>query len=185
MADAWTTAGVIGLAVAHYVWEGRLKAKPDPAVDVLHDLTMARVWNLVSLSCLAAPIVELFVRPTVSPGWAMLGLPVMGIGIGLRYASMMALGRFFTYPICMRADHELVTTGVYARLRHPSYLANLILLSGAAFALQSRFLPVALILFLVMTIMRIQREDELLDERFGETWRAYAQRAKALVPGLF
>ena len=44
--------------------------------------------------------------------------------------SVRALGRFMVVEIEVRSDHQLVTHGPYARIRHPMYTALLLLESN-------------------------------------------------------
>ena len=74
---------------------------------------------------------------------------------------------------------ELVTDGPYAHCRHPLYTSNLFIALGAAsFHLGTNQLFVlfapALLLF-EFTLARA--EDRFLEEKFGDTWRAWAQKA--------
>ncbi|KAJ8480995.1 hypothetical protein ONZ51_g6289 [Trametes cubensis] len=48
----------------------------------------------------------------------------------LRLACYRTLGRFFTYEITIRQDHRLVTSGPYSIVRHPSYLAIILIVVG-------------------------------------------------------
>src|SRR5215472_13542435 len=43
-------------------------------------------------------------------------------GIGLRWWSMIVLGRFYTRTLLMTANHTVVRSGPYRVVRHPGYL---------------------------------------------------------------
>ncbi|KAI0778701.1 hypothetical protein BD413DRAFT_601399 [Trametes elegans] len=64
------------------------------------------------------------------------GVLVLAAG-AVRAWTYRTLGRFFRWELSVQHDHRLVTTGPYAYVRHPSYVAstlvsygNLLLLSG-------------------------------------------------------
>ncbi|OBZ73555.1 hypothetical protein A0H81_06028 [Grifola frondosa] len=38
-----------------------------------------------------------------------------------RLASFQRLGRFFTYELALRENHDLITSGPYSVVRHPGY----------------------------------------------------------------
>ena len=111
-----------------------------------------------------------------------------------------AIGAIAGIVVCWRAHHDLkrqwssglelidghtlITSGVYARIRHPMY---------AAFALgalsQALLLPnwivgyaglVGVALFL---LLRLPREEELLADAFGADWAAYRARTGPFWPG--
>jgi protein-S-isoprenylcysteine O-methyltransferase Ste14 len=81
--------------------------------------------------------------------------------------------------------HNLVTSGPYARVRHPIYTAMLLLLIGTGLAMSSLpRLVVALIVFAIGTTQRVRIEEQLLENSHGEEFRAYRERVPAVVPRL-
>lgn len=84
-----------------------------------------------------------------------------------------------------RGDHRLVTSGPFAWVRNPIYLAMLLfLLSLAAATGHERALPLALPIFALGTWIRIRSEEALLRAQFGAEFEAYAARVKRFLPGL-
>jgi len=70
----------------------------------------------------------------------------------------------------------LVTRGLYARIRNPVYVFGLVLIAGILLYLDLlRFLPL-LIPVAIMQIIRARREAKVLEERFGDEYRAYRAR---------
>ncbi|KAI0765434.1 hypothetical protein C8Q74DRAFT_1053625 [Fomes fomentarius] len=56
---------------------------------------------------------------------------LLGIAGGVvRMACHRTLGRFFTWEMGLREDHQLVTNGPYSVVRHPSYTGWLLLVIG-------------------------------------------------------
>lgn len=183
MTDWITLVAIVGSTLLHFILEGRIKANPT-AEDRVFDLKSARLWNLITLSCMALPLIEMAVLGPVTPWprWAMVGLPLMVLGMGLRYQAILKLGTYFTYPICLRPEHRLVQDGLYRRWRHPSYFANFLILTGAWAMLQSRWLPFGILAYAAMTWYRIRREEKVLLEHFGPEYARYQESSKALIP---
>ena len=80
-----------------------------------------------------------------------------------------------------RAD-RLATAGPYARVRHPQYDGFLLVMIG--FLLQWPTIP-TLVMFpiLVLVYRRLARSEEReVAARFGDAWRAYAERVPPFVP---
>lgn len=78
----------------------------------------------------------------------------------------------------------LATTGPYARIRHPQYVAFVLIMFG--FLLQWPTL-VTLLMFpiLAMTYVRLaRREEDDVRATFGAAWDAYAARTPRFVPRL-
>lgn len=114
--------------------------------------------------------------------WGGIPLFVLGAWIGLKGKADLGRNRI-TRPE-PRPDGELVTGGIYARIRHPLY-ASLILL-GFAWALIWRSWPV-LGLALGQAIFldaKARCEERYLIARFGG-YADYRRQVKRLVPGLY
>lgn len=75
--------------------------------------------------------------------------------------------------------HELASTGIYARLRHPQYLGFILVITG--FLVQwPTLLTLAMYPVLVIMYLRLARQEERQAERdFGDQYRTY----RANVPG--
>ena len=115
-------------------------------------------------------------------GWA--GVTLVAVGLWVRVSAMRQLGARFSPLVSLQREHALETTGWYARVRHPGYLGALLANAGAAVAFGS---AVALPLVAAMAVfqwLRVRREERLLAEHFGDSWRAYAARTGALLPRL-
>jgi protein-S-isoprenylcysteine O-methyltransferase Ste14 len=77
----------------------------------------------------------------------------------------------------------LNTTGPYAVVRHPLYVANGLIALGLACFSRTWFLPVIVSLAAFLYYERIAaREEEYLDARFGEAFRRWAARVPAMIP---
>jgi protein-S-isoprenylcysteine O-methyltransferase Ste14 len=78
---------------------------------------------------------------------------------------------------------ELVTTGIFALVRHPVY-AGWISLALPGLALVTRSWPMFLTPFLAYAIFRrfIPKEDEYLKERFGQPFVNYRRRVNEVIP---
>ena len=131
------------------------------------------------------------VRPTLAPlsaaglaGTAAV-LLLMGGAIALFASSSGALGRNWSLVARTRSDHQLVRSGPYARVRHPIYLGMLFFLLALAVALGHWLqLVVAVPVFLAGTAIRTRTEDALLEQSFGDEFRAYRKSTPALFPKL-
>lgn len=78
--------------------------------------------------------------------------------------------------------HELASTGPYARIRHPQYVAFVFILFG--FLLQwPTLLTLLMFPMLVWMYVRLARSEERDSEAgFGEQWREYAARTPRFIP---
>src|ERR1700720_4932250 len=89
-----------------------------------------------------------------------------------------------TCGTAIKQDHELITTGPYALVRHPIYTGILTGFLGMAIAIsQVRGFIVFVLIFLVFWL-KFRMEEEWMRSQFGETYAAYARKTAALVPYL-
>jgi protein-S-isoprenylcysteine O-methyltransferase len=114
------------------------------------------------------------------------GLLIMVIGIAVRSTAIAQLGRFHTPNVAVRADHQLMKTGLYKYVRHPSYLGALIAFLGLGLALGNWLsLVVIMAVCVCVYLYRMHEEETALSAAFGDVWRAYCETTKRLIPGLF
>ena len=115
-----------------------------------------------------------------------------GAGAGLTCAGLAFavwarrhIGRNWSAIVTLKQDHELVTSGPYALVRHPIYTGLLAGFLGGAIALgQWRGLLAVAIVHLSL-LSKYRLEERWMAERFGPAYAAYRARVRALVPFLF
>jgi protein-S-isoprenylcysteine O-methyltransferase Ste14 len=104
----------------------------------------------------------------------------------MRWVSIIHLGRFFTVNVAIAADHQLVETGPYRFIRHPSYSGALLAFVGWGMVLRNwASLLIALLPIAVAFLYRINVEERALLEALGDCYRAYMARTKRLIPFLY
>jgi protein-S-isoprenylcysteine O-methyltransferase Ste14 len=113
------------------------------------------------------------------------GLAVFVVGTVLRLWPVFVLGRRFSGLVAIQHGHALVKTGIYGRIRHPSYLGLLLGNLGWVLVFRSVAGIALTALFLVPVVARIRAEERLLSEHFGAEYDAYRARTSRLVPGLY
>jgi protein-S-isoprenylcysteine O-methyltransferase Ste14 len=79
----------------------------------------------------------------------------------------------------------LVTGGIYAVIRHPSYLGLLVNSLGWALAFRSGVGVLLTALLLPPVLARIRSEEALLRSQFGAEYDAYRARTSRLIPGVY
>jgi protein-S-isoprenylcysteine O-methyltransferase Ste14 len=87
--------------------------------------------------------------------------------------------------VTIKQDHELITGGPYAVVRHPIYTGILGGLLGTAIALSHVRGMIAFSLIFVVLWLKLRMEEQWMRSQFGETYATYSHRTAALVPYLF
>jgi protein-S-isoprenylcysteine O-methyltransferase Ste14 len=115
--------------------------------------------------------------------WA--GLVVLAAGAALRVGPMLALGGRFASVAAIQEGHALETSGIYGLVRHPSYVGILLMDVGFAGVFRSAVAVLLLPLVFWMFKRRMDVEEQLLVEEFGDRYRGYMGRTARLVPGVY
>ena len=98
----------------------------------------------------------------------------------------MQLDKQFTTKVAIVQGHQLVQTGFYRYLRHPSYTGAFISAIGLALALGNWISALLLVLpVLGLLLYRIQIEEKVLMDHFGSQYREYMQRTKRIIPFIY
>jgi protein-S-isoprenylcysteine O-methyltransferase Ste14 len=116
--------------------------------------------------------------------WA--GVALAGFGLIVRASAMRTLGASYTRTLRTDVGQALVTEGPYRWVRHPGYAGSIAVWVGASLAFHS-WLAALLVagLMLIAYGWRIDAEERVLRDAFGEAYRAYAGRTARLIPGLY
>ncbi|CDO72822.1 hypothetical protein BN946_scf185002.g7 [Trametes cinnabarina] len=132
---------------------------------------------------------------------------LLGItGGAVRVWCHRTLGKFFTWQMAVQSDHQLVTTGPYAIVRHPSYTGWVLMFAGNFALLLSKgsyfveagcwrtrtgqVVASAILAYLasvtVSLLSRMAKEDAVLRREFGSQWEEWAKRTPyRLIPYVY
>ena len=78
-------------------------------------------------------------------------------------------------------DHQLITNGPYAFIRHPMYV-GLILAALGSLLIYFTWTTVYFAIFAPFTLVRAKREETALSEDFGNRWVEYCKHVPMLIP---
>jgi protein-S-isoprenylcysteine O-methyltransferase len=103
--------------------------------------------------------------------------------VALRAWSIVVLGRHFTVDVAIHRDHELIASGPYRVLRHPSYTGVVGIVAALGF-LNGNVVSLALatVGVTVALVHRIRVEERALASAFGDAWTKHCERTWRLVP---
>jgi protein-S-isoprenylcysteine O-methyltransferase Ste14 len=114
------------------------------------------------------------------------GLAVIVIGMLIRLMAIKQLGRFFTVDVTIRKDHQLMQSGFYKYLRHPSYTGSILSFIGFGLSWNNWLgLVVVFVPIVLVFIYRINIEEKVLTQQFGPLYSDYMSRSKRLLPFVY
>jgi protein-S-isoprenylcysteine O-methyltransferase Ste14 len=108
------------------------------------------------------------------------------VGFALRLWAILHLGKFFTVDVGIQSEHRVIQDGPYRFVRHPSYAAAMIAMTGIG-CLTFNWLGFIAIFAacLAAFMIRISVEEKVLMSSLGDDYRRYAARTKRLIPWIF
>jgi protein-S-isoprenylcysteine O-methyltransferase Ste14 len=113
------------------------------------------------------------------------GVGLLAVGGALRLWPVAVLGRRFSCLVAIQPGHELVTTGLYSRIRHPSYLGLLISAFGWGLAFNTAVGVLLALANIPPLVARMNAEERLLSSEFGAAYDAYRAHTARLIPGVY
>jgi protein-S-isoprenylcysteine O-methyltransferase Ste14 len=122
--------------------------------------------SILALPCVVFVVLQLF--PLDS--YTIAGTAVMLPSYIFLIMARVQLGRSFA--VSPQAK-ELVTRGLYSKIRHPVYFFAQLFLLGVVIAFRSLSWLGLWTILLIIQMVRARREEQVLEERFGAAYAEY------------
>jgi len=102
-----------------------------------------------------------------------LGTALVVVGISCIVMARYQLGKSFSITAQAR---QLVTTGIYSKIRNPIYVFGAVTIAGVILVVQRPVLWVPLFVAVVLQTLRARREARVLEAAFGDAYREYRRK---------
>ncbi len=138
-------------------------------------------------------VVLLFAWSPAWMSWADLTFPYwihwFGVVIALISIPVMTwihrtLGKHYSYALETMEEQKLVTTGPYARVRHPLYSSHNLFNLGKVLLTANIPLIILAIVGVPLTYVRMNDEERMMIEQFGPEYEEYMKRTGRIFPKL-
>ena len=105
-----------------------------------------------------------------------LGIPIIIIGLIVRIMARQTLKKQYSAMVKTSENHQLVTTGIYKKLRHPAYLGLMMLMLGIPLSSWSFVgLGIGIMCGIPAILYRINVEERFLNNIFGQQYKDYSE----------
>jgi protein-S-isoprenylcysteine O-methyltransferase Ste14 len=148
-------------------------------------LTLVWVGFFVPIVWIVSPAFS-FAEYPLYPVPLIAGVICLAVGLWLFHRSHADLGQYWSITLEVRENHQLITHGIYRRVRHPMYTALFLFSVGQLLALPNWIAgPSYLVSFGILFALRLRAEERMMLETFGDEYVAYMARTKRLIPRLW
>ena len=174
LAVALATAVIIGVALQDFFLDSRVN---NPKVRAIQDLGVG-----VAVTHLGA----LMLRGSAGPNWAIAGI-AMYVAATLLFLSALESARRVRLPRTFVVDappRELITTGPFALVRHPFYVAYSVAWLAAPVATHGPVITLFSLIIIASYVVAAHREEKQLEDRFGDVYRTYKRGTGMVLPSL-
>jgi protein-S-isoprenylcysteine O-methyltransferase Ste14 len=174
LAVALATAIIIAVAMQDFFVDARANS---PRIRALQDVGVA-----FAVSHFGA----LVLRGSVGPNWAIAGI-AMYVAATLLFLSSLEAARRVPLPRTLVDDpmpKALITSGPFALIRHPFYLAYSVAWLAAPVATHGPLITSFALAAIATYAVAARREERQLEDRFGEAYRTYKLGTGMLLPSL-
>ncbi len=155
-----------------------VKSRKGPLEVVL--LSLVSIGFLIPLVWIASPWLRFADYPLRSVPFVA-GTAFLIVGLWYFWRSHADLGTNWSVTLEIREKHLLVTTGIYARVRHPMYAALLLYAAGQVLLTPNWIAgPVYLVSIILIVALRFGPEERIMVDEFGDKYKDYSARTKRL-----
>lgn len=175
LAVGTATAIIIAVAMQDFFVDSRVN---NPRLRALQD---------VGVGIAVTHFGVLLVRGSAGPAWAVAG-SAMYVAATMLFLSSVEAARRVPMARTLVADtppKSLITTGPFAVIRHPFYVAYSLAWLAAPVATHGPVITLLALGAIAVYVIAARREERQLDDRFGEAFRTYKLVTGYVVPPVF
>jgi len=159
-----------------------------PARQKTTQVTDRGSFTMISTASLGGILAGILIRIgnmgiSVGP-FQWMGMTITLAGLALRGWALLKLGRFFSRTVQIETGHRIIKDGPYKWIRHPAYMGMVLIYAGFILSIGTWLgALITSVIIVVSLIYRINVEEKLLLETFGDEYRGYMAGTWRLFPG--
>ena len=138
--------------------------------------------NVLPLVAVLTPFVDAFIIPVPEPV-RFVALIIFALDIWLFVLAHRDLGKNWSMVLEIKEGHNLVKSGIYAKIRHPMYAHFWIWVIAQGFLLANGLVLVfGIIAWGLLYFLRVPKEEEMMIAEFGDEYREYMRVTGRVIP---
>lgn len=132
-----------------------------------------QIFTAVQIVAIAIILWIVFSIPGAWDLQRIMGTALMLVGIAGIVTARFQLGKSFAIR---PQAHQLVTRGIYSKIRNPIYVFGVVMLLGFVLVLHRPMLWLVVVAVVIMQTVRAHREAKVLEAAFGDAYREYRRK---------
>ncbi len=162
--------------------EIRRRRHEDTETAEVHDEGLRRVIGITGGGGILLGVAAIYLIPSMTISWRSrvvfaIGIAVLLVGGAVRQYAVRTLDGYFTTTVKIHENQQVVETGPYRWVRHPSYTGGLLEYTGIGLVLSNWVSIVTIVGGLVIAyVYRIRVEERTLSEELGEPYQRFLDR---------
>ncbi|MGA3012915.1 MAG: isoprenylcysteine carboxylmethyltransferase family protein [Bacteroidales bacterium] len=121
-----------------------------------------------------------------NPNQAYLGNMIMVTGLIIRVFATKTLKEYYTRTLKIQSNQKIIKTGLYKFVRHPGYLGGIMMWAGAGISSDNYLIMIGIMMIsLAIYHYRMNNEEKMLLEAFGEEYQNYKERTWRIIPLIY
>ena len=126
-----------------------------------------------------------FANYKISNTWTAIGVVINVAALFYFWRSHADLGGNWSVTLTVFDTQTLVTEGVYKRVRHPMYSSLFVLFASWPLLIHNWIASIApLLAFIALYLVRVDSEEQMLQDRFGQEYVDYMSVTGRILPKL-
>ena len=114
-----------------------------------------------------------------------IGLLFFALFSWIQVKSFKNLKSYYTQEIALQKNHQLITTGIHKKIRHPQYISQVLSdLGFGVLILGYIIIPLVVFVELPLFILRAKKEEEMMLNYFGDKYKKYKEKSGFIIPFL-
>jgi protein-S-isoprenylcysteine O-methyltransferase Ste14 len=131
------------------------------------------IFTAVQIAAVTALLWIIFSRPEPWDLQRCIAAALVVVGVGGIAAARYQLGKSFSLK---PEAYQLVTRGIYSKIRNPIYAFGLVMVAGIVLALHRPLLWLLFLAIIILQTLRARREAQVLEAAFGDAYREYRRK---------
>ena len=191
--DYWQAWVLVALAISTWIsgvfllranpttLQGRTSGGPTAETRTVQKLVIGGLWLSLATMLVVSALDHRYGWSAVPTAISVVGDVLVAVGLAVPVL-VVSQNSYAAATVRVEAGQEVVSTGLYALVRHPMYIGNLITMVGIPLALASYWGLVFVVPGLIVLALRIRDEEKLLQQEL-DGYREYTQKVRyRLVP---